>query len=338
MKHTLVVQSYGSENEYRRAVFSIWSFFAWSSGNLNETEAFLYTDQPDYFNKFLNGLPLVYFKLGADELTRWRGTPPFVHRVKIEVIKEAFSKTNGDIIYVDSDTAFVADYYSIQQEINERHIFMHKHEYRFKEMVDFPLPAGKPLHEFYAYVTSKSFSLSNGESSAVSPDQISWNAGAIMLTQVHRQYLDDVLRLSDQFYQATYHHGCEQYAFSIIMGRNAKISSCEQVIFHYWPVVQKKIADFYLSEKITPGWAELPLDVRKAQVKDWSIAMPRFVANHVMMLRDMAVQHFHKNNFTAAWPIALRVLKGTPWDRKLWGDLLHHLKRNILYLCDRLLK
>lgn len=335
MKCSLVVQSYGREAEYSRGIFAIWSFFAHSDYSKGESQALLFTDNPEYFKPYLKGLPVVYRLLTTEKIKAMRGAIDFVHRVKIEIIAEAFQLIDGPLFYLDSDTCFIQNPNFVVRELNPRKVFMHQYEYRFEAMKAIPLPAGTPFHLFYDFVMGQAFRLTDGTTIEISSEQVSWNAGVIVLLPEHQKFLPDVLKLTDDFYPDTHHHGCEQYAFNIVLGKKLSMGTCPETVFHYWPVVQKTIADIFLSDKITRKWAQATVEQKRNDIKKWTLALPAFIASHSLMLRNNAVQYFHENNFKAAWPLAIRVLFRHPLDAKLWRDWLYHLKMNVLYLLKR---
>jgi len=255
VKCTLVVQSYGSANEYSRGIFSIISFFAWSSFELDQVQVILFTDAPSHFKRFLEDLPIVYVRLDKAKINDMRGTIDFVHRVKIIAIQKAFAYTNGDILYVDSDTCFVADPVPLMNQLEYDRIFMHKYEYEFQKMKTMKLPGGAQFLRFYNFIIGRVFTMMDGSEFTIPANQVSWNAGVIALKNIHKHYLSDVLKLTDDLYPETLCVGCEQYAFNIILGKNLKIVSSKDYVFHYWPVVQKNITDIFLKRRIDEKWA-----------------------------------------------------------------------------------
>src|SRR5260221_7641229 len=98
MKHSLVIQSYGSTNEYKRAIFSIWSFYAWTNKLTDQVLVILFTDNEEYFRQHLKTLSVKFISLSPDKLKSMRGKIDFVHRVKIAAIEEAFEHTEGNLL------------------------------------------------------------------------------------------------------------------------------------------------------------------------------------------------------------------------------------------------
>ncbi|WP_143434800.1 hypothetical protein [Hymenobacter roseosalivarius] len=103
----LVIQSFGRESEYRRALFSVLSFITFYRGDLALFEIVVFTDRPKYFEPYLKGVRVQYICLTQNKIASMRGHIDFVHRMKIAAIEEAFGLyAEANILYVDSDTFF----------------------------------------------------------------------------------------------------------------------------------------------------------------------------------------------------------------------------------------
>jgi hypothetical protein len=325
----LVVQSFGKENEYKRAVFTILSFYAYCSSSPNETRVILFTDKPNYFQCFLQNLPVEYVLLSSDKIRQMRGKIDFLHRMKIALIEEAFGMIDGNMLYADSDTFFIADPSFLVRQVSSSKCYMHLLEHEFESLRDLPLPAGKTFRAFVSLIESKSFSLTDGTTLQVKPRHVSWNAGVMMLHPTHRRFIPDVYTLTDQFYPPTQNHACEQYAFSIILQENIEVIPCNEVIYHYWYRVKKQIIDLFLKDKISPAWLKFPLDTRIAEVQTWTQLLPNILDNHVLMVRDNAIQAFNKDNFLKAYRYSIRAWFKDPFEVDFIKDILYHTKRLI---------
>src|SRR5687768_13054444 len=107
--NTLVLQSFGKENEYKRAVLTIMSFYTHYSLPADKSKVLLFTDNPGYFENYFEGLPVSYILLTPEKIKQMRGEIDFLHRMKIALIEEAFTLINGPLFYTDSDCFFIAD-------------------------------------------------------------------------------------------------------------------------------------------------------------------------------------------------------------------------------------
>jgi hypothetical protein len=329
VKFSLVMQSYGAMNEYRRAIFSIWSFYLWTKASADVVPCLIFTDNPDVFEKYCGGLPLKYVLLTAERIGEMRGDIDFVHRVKVEVIKEAFALTEGNILYVDSDTFFIDSPANYINRLSDTQSFMHKYEYKFGEMKNFNSPGLLSFRQLYDFIKSHTFTLSNNRRITIPLDQVSWNAGVIILHKSQEAHLPDVLMLTDALHRGVPHHGCEQYAFCVVLDMNGKVSDCEDLVYHYWLPVKKPIADIFLSERITDAWSQLSMADKLIDMKRWTSVFPRYFQRHVLMIQDQAIQAFNENRFRAGYFFSLRALLKSPLNRKFLLHVMYHSKRLI---------
>jgi hypothetical protein len=328
----IVLQSFGRENEYRRAIVAIWSFFAHAGRPLSEsTSVLLFTDKPDFFDPYLKGLQIRFVLLTGDRIKAMRGPIDFLHRMKIAMIDEAFELTGNeaDLLYVDSDTFFTADPATIFSQISAEASFMHTLEYPFTYLPTLPLPAGEPFHKFFELIRDKTFHLQNEQKVKIEPSLASWNAGVIGLHKTHRRLLNAVYELTDQFYPPTQNHASEQYAFSIILQTHTQLQPCEKFIHHYWYRVDKMIMDDFLATHLNTEWSMQTKDKKEESLKQWVHMLPRYFNTHVLKLQDMAIQAFCENQYRKAYTYVWKTMWKKPGDLKFWKDVLYHSKRLI---------
>jgi len=326
MKYTLVTQSFGKENEYKRAILLLWSFWAVTPKPL---PIMLFTDNPDYFYPYVSGMPVTFVPLFENKIKEMRGEIDFLHRMKISLIEESFEKTNDIILYADSDTFFTGDPGSYVKRISPYQNFMHLMEYPFYELRNMPLPSGKYAHAFLDLIEKKMFQLSDGTGLKIDPHLYSWNAGVMFLHPSVAEWLPDVYALTDQFFPSTGNHASEQFAFSIMLQNRTKVNACSDVIYHYWYRVKKDVMDNWLSKTITPDWAMRSSEDKVEMIKSWVTILPDKIENHAWMLRDNAIQAFHENKFSEGYKFAFRKIIKSPFDGKFIKDLLYHVKRQI---------
>lgn len=320
----LVAQSFGKENEYRRVLITILSFYAHTSQAI---PTFLFTDNPDWFTAYLEGLPVRYILLTPEKIKTMRGEIDFLHRMKIALIEEAFQLSDDSLFYADSDTFFVGDPMKIYAQVSHNKSFMHLWEYRFEHLKNMPLPGGATFRAFVDLIERQLFELPDGSHLRVSVTDSSWNAGVMVLHASHRQFIPLVYGLTDQFYPGTKNHASEQYAFSIVLQKNTSLMPCEEVIYHYWYQVKKKIVDVLFPDLVT-GLKGLPLNQRLQKVKQLSSSLPKIFEKHVYTLKDNAVQCFNDNKYRQGYAWALKAfLKGAFRDRTFVKDTLYHTKR-----------
>lgn len=324
---TLVIQSFGRETEYNRAILTILSYYAHTSLPIEKTRVLLFTDKPMYFSAYLNNLPVDYVLLTASKIKQMRGNIDFLHRMKIALIEEAFESIEGPMLYADSDTFFIADPTPLMQQVSEEKAFMHLWEYRFESMRNLPLPAGETFRAFLNLIENNKFKLADGTQISVSPDQVSWNAGVMLFHPDHARFIPDVYALTDQFYPDTKNHAAEQYAFSIVLQNNTTLQPCDQVIYHYWYRVKKQIVDLFLAEQLSDAWSSLPLSQKLRKVEEWSKLLPDYFDKHILTIRDNAIQAFNDNHHIRGYVYALKAILQSPFDKAFLKDVIYHTKR-----------
>lgn len=328
--YSLALQSFGRESEYKRAVLTTLSFFAWYKGEREDARVLLFTDRADYFAPFFHDLPVEYVLLTPDKITRMRGGIDFLHRMKIAVIEEAFSLSGTNLLYADSDTFFIADPTPLMEQVAPGKSFMHEWEYRFEDMRHWKLPTGQSFRDFLALIESRIFYHADGSLLRITPEHSSWNAGVMMFHAAHAQFIPDVYALTEQFYPPSKNHASEQYAFSIVLQERTELLSCEDVIYHYWYRIKKQIIDQFLAEQLTPNWLRLSLEEKISSVKKWTLQLPGYFEKHEWMIQDHAIQAFNDDRFAEGYRWAAKAVLQKPFSSgPFLKDTFYHIKRYI---------
>lgn len=322
----LVTQSFGNESEYKRALFCLASFYAYCS---ERSECYLFTDNPDYFDKYLQNFPVRYFLLTADKIKTLRGSIDFLHRMKIGIIEEAFQHTNQNLLYVDSDTFFLKDPIDTVSRVTPEISFMHLREYTFESMNRWMLPAGIPFRDFANAISMNAFQMPDGSTWKVNMNEYSWNAGVMIFHPSHRTFIPEVYVITDATYPVTRNHACEQYAFSIVMQRHTNVQPCADMSYHYWYRIKKKLADPVLHSEVDKfGNGPLSSDTLE-RVRTITLELPLWIENHILFLQDESIQSFNENHFLKGYKFAFRVLLKNPFLFSFMRDVLYHTRRMI---------
>ncbi|RZK86656.1 MAG: hypothetical protein EOO62_40465 [Hymenobacter sp.] len=156
----LLLLAFGRQTEYYRAIFAALSAWAWQPSPT--VAATIYTDQPSFFEPYLAGLPVEYNCLSESRLAELKGPLNFVHRVKAQLIAQAFlDYPTEDLLYVDSDAFFMAAPDGLLQRLAQGVPFMHQYEYRLAEAVAKHAEFGEGHYpeKLLALLASRSFSL-----------------------------------------------------------------------------------------------------------------------------------------------------------------------------------
>ncbi len=226
-KKVLVYQAYGLLEIVRQTQFSILSFL--KNRELDDlTEIWVYTDQKNRFVEFFGDHPQIeYVEITKDQIQKWRGEINFVHRVKVEILKDAASKFQGCLFYCDGDTYFMSSPKSLFKKVSDRYSLMH--------IAENALDAGKdPLSKkILKFVKTHQFQISN-EFVGIGPSTVMWNAGVLGISEKNKYLLSLVLELTDQAYSLYQKHVMEQLAFSFYLQTRTTVLPADSVIYHYW--------------------------------------------------------------------------------------------------------
>lgn len=322
----LVLQSFGAENEYRRAIFAIWSFWVYC----RKGEVLLFTDNRAFFEPFFDEQPVRYILLTPGKISEMRGSIDFLHRMKIACIEEAFELSAANVLYVDSDTFFIADPATSMQQLSDSCSFMHLPEYRFRELRSMKMPAAKPFHAFLDLINKNIFYGANGADIPVSLDHYSWNAGVMMLHGSVKSLLKNVYLLTDQFYPRTRNHASEQYAFSVVLQNNLTLRRCDDIVYHYWYRVKKQIVDLMLERLLSAEWASLSVEEKIRDVSARTASLPLQIENHILLKRDNAIQSFNEGKYLAGYRHSIRAFISDPFNKEFFWDVMYHTRRLII--------
>jgi hypothetical protein len=327
----LLLLAYGREIEYRRALLAALSSWAWRP-RLG-LAATICTDQPQFFKPYLAGLAVDYKLLTPAYLAEARGPRQYVHRVKAQLIAEAFAEYPGEeLLFLDSDTFFIASPDSLLQNLALGLPFMHQREYTLAEAVGIysAFNQAKYPKKLLELLASRSFRLGD-EQVHFHAEQSSWNSGVLGLPRALAPLLPDILALLDDLYAATGWFTCEQLAFSLALQASEKASgplqACERYVHHYWGKPQKKMMDKLLAKFITPELAALPLTERLLQVRQ---QLPYYQQQlKLNQAQEDALYALRRGQFKAGFKCAVKALLVQPLHAEFARELLQVLRRQV---------
>ena len=247
----IVFQCYGNENIFHECTYALLSLSRlYAPGELKNTEIWIYTDNPTWFSS-LKGcpLPLHYRQVDDKIITQWKGEINFVHRVKVEVLKDFIRNREGNILYLDCDIVITHLIDQLLKNINSGQLYMHVREGLvsdrgnkvFAKLNDHyknrsPLKIkDTPVHEFAM-----------------------WNAGVLGFNTKYRHILDEVLAFTDAEYKKFPKHVIEQFAFSIYFQQAGRVKAAAPYLFHYWNLKEARtvLASFFEHFK-NESWDDL---------------------------------------------------------------------------------
>ncbi|MCC3158802.1 hypothetical protein LJ737_16275 [Hymenobacter sp. 15J16-1T3B] len=332
----LVVLSYGSQKEYRRAVLAVLSFFSFydAQSPLPEVNVIIYTDRSDYFEQFLGDVPVQYVILTPEQQTAMMGTVGYRHRIKAVVVGDTLVQHPADnLLFFDSDTFFVKHPGPLLASIRPGVDVMHTVEFTFNDIATQPLPHDKTVADFVRMMEQEPFQTTRG-AERFSGTQQCWNSGVLGLAPSVAAYLPDVYQLIDHLYANSHWHIIEQIAFSLVLQTRDQILPAIDYVYHYWEGDKKVAADALLTEAIDGRFAALPYADKLAVVRQLVERLPKAIATYLsehaeIGLKQDAITFFNANRFGPAYRAALAYLLKVPADRKFLKDVLYHTKRGL---------
>jgi|GEM_PF-1009907 len=251
-KKYIVFQCYGNEGTFYECAYSLLSLSRmYSPEDLVNTEIWLYTDNPSFFQSFKDcSLPLHYRKLDAAVIKEWKGGINFVHRVKLEILREFTADRDGIVIYLDTDTVFLKRIDEIFIGIkNDESLYMH-------------LLEGIVCNRENTILRKLDDHLQKSNTAPVNGKKINelgmWNAGMLGFDTWYRYLLDEALTFTDTEYPKFPKHIVEQFALSMSFQKEGNVKTAAPYILHYWNMKEARsvLGSFfnYFSDR---SWAEL---------------------------------------------------------------------------------
>ena len=219
------MQAYGHQDIINEAKYALLSFLS-KHPEENRPKIIIYTDQPDSF-KLFNAF--VFFRtIDAALIKEWKGKDDFVHRVKIKVLEDFwlnFSQAN--LLYTDTDIAFLKPVYSIFELIENGKFIMHISEGLIAKKSNLVM---EKLHNFL----KKNQTTLKEHWRVKAPHALSlYNAGVLGMN--NNTLIAPTLALTDAMYALFPKHIVEQFAFSYYAQTLASQLVCaNDCIYHYW--------------------------------------------------------------------------------------------------------
>ncbi|MDO6391761.1 hypothetical protein Q4E40_16615 [Pontibacter sp. BT731] len=228
----ILYQAYGSKSSYQQAVFSILTLYHYLQGDFDGYKIIVYTDEPKYFLKYNQAIPIIVEQITSEMLVAFKGPLNFSHRAKICILKDCFTRYNSDIFYLDADTYFTQSPVELFQKLQPGTAIMNSNDYDLIEAEE--IFEDSNWLRIRRVIKDHSYTLANRTFKIPLTTRM-WNAGVIGLSYKDRKLLEDVMDLSDQIYKYKKVFTAEQFAFSYVLQNTVNLISSGEVIFHYWP-------------------------------------------------------------------------------------------------------
>jgi len=227
----ILYQAYGLSYIYNQVLFSILTLYHHLQGDLKGIKVLIYTDRPEIFQKYNKDIPVSTELLTKDLLAKYKGDMDFVHRVKICIIQDCFTKYKSDVLYLDSDTYFTKSPHQLLNKITTGTSIMNSDDYDLLSADD--LYENKDWLLIRRAIRGYNYSIEN-KSVKIPLTTRMWIAGVIGLSFQNAKLLELILDLCDQIYANKKVFTAEQFAFSYYLQNRSQLLTSEDIIFHYW--------------------------------------------------------------------------------------------------------
>lgn len=321
----LLLLAYGRETEYHRAIFAALSCWAWQPRQA--VAATIFTDQPGFFEPYLAGLPVEYHALTADYLTELRGPQQYVHRVKAQLIAQAFGQyPEEELLFVDSDTFFLTSPDGLLQSLAAGQPVMHQREYQLSEAVGIyaEFNQAKYPKKLLELLSRRSFALGEAQVQ-FHPTQSCWNSGVLGLPRTLAPLLPDMLHLVDELYAGTGWFISEQLGFSLALQARGQVQPCDRYVYHYWGQPQKQVMDKLLASLLDVDFAAQPLAARLGKVRQLVPYYRRQL--ELDKAREGALYALRRGRLAAGMKYTAKALLTNPLDTQFVREVLRTLHR-----------
>jgi hypothetical protein len=261
MQNAILYQAYGGIDFINECRYSLLKYLqVYDLKPPVSTGIYIYTDTPHLFEAFKPFFPTLEFIAVTEEMIRqWKGPAAFVHRFKIEMIRHFLQGFDGNLLYCDTDTYAVLPLEDLFDDIANGHIYMHEYE----GVIDgAKFPSFRKWEKFLSTTPIRY----NEKQLAFHKRIQMFNAGVIGLHSSKKEFLNDILLLTDSIYQKFPKHIAEQFAFSFCLQQEATINEAKKAISHYWNLKEFRqlLHTFFIGNQEE----SIPFQVKKLQPLD----------------------------------------------------------------------
>lgn len=209
-------------NNHLETNFSIISFLARKN---SVDKIYVMTDDDQYYQQAVSqGVEIIL--VTPEQLKSWQEPYGFFWRIKIKAIQYVVEKyPDQNWLYLDADTFLSKELYEVRTKLENGESVMHLNEGKLSEL--------NSKTERLMWQQSKGKKFAGYE---ITDDLSMWNAGAIGIPSKNATALMiGILLLCDEMCEAGITRRLiEQFAFSVVLNSETKLSACDNVIVHYW--------------------------------------------------------------------------------------------------------
>jgi hypothetical protein len=240
-KRYLIFQAYGHEAVLKECAFAMLTFLHHHPKGIGGLQIWIYTDNAAFFKPYESLLPLHYRSIDLADIKEWRGAIDFVHRVKIEVLRDFVKERSGAVLYMDTDICFLRDITRVFEGIEAGRRYMHVLESLLSDVVN---PVIRKMLALLKKHEPRDWSIRKKE---IPMSSAMWNAGVLGFRCSDAELLDDVLEFTDYLHKLFPKHIVEQFGFSLMFQEAGQVYATSREIMHYWSLKEMReyLASFF---------------------------------------------------------------------------------------------
>lgn len=261
----IVLQAYGNKSILQECVFALLSLSRNNPENtLSNLEVWIYTDQPDFFKEFKDiPFPVFCREMNQELIRDWKGATDFVHRVKIEILRDFVKNRNGQVLYLDTDICFAMPVFPLFENIRKGEKYMHVMEGKVHESPNIV------FRKLSGFLKSHSLNVEN-QTVTIPPDVAMWNAGVLGFHTNEKALLEKILLFTDKLHSLFPKHIAEQFAFSLYFQTSGKILTAHPYIYHYWNLKElRPVLNSFFAHFSNKSWEALSWYSQLIQLPDF---------------------------------------------------------------------
>lgn len=234
-------------------------------------------------------LPLDQIIISPEEFSSWTSNGNYYHRAKPHAVLKALERHKCPILFADCDTIFLTNPEVLFSKITKHSSLMHACEGKIGS------------HRIYNHLLAKINKYKHHTPIEVTESSIMFNSGIIGIHHNNKSLVSESLNLIDSLYKIEAVFSIEQLSISLALSKKTAISSCNELVTHYWGIDREFI---------------------HAQTKEI------FDDNH-LTIQDRHINNFTKTKFGApSTSIIKKILCRAKKYALHWDDQYHYA-----YLC-----
>jgi hypothetical protein len=211
----------------REAQFSALSALAWRKYSVIQYQVAVYTDHPEYFDRF----PLDLHHVTAEQYETWAGPEKFTYRIKFFVLQDALRRYGAPCVLFDSDTFVKASLDSLLRRFQPGVTIMDRPDgfvFRDERFAEF-------AERFRKCFPDLRVSLDDSDCLTISEcDTVMQIAGVVGIHHADAELVGLALRALDAMLPRMDYFTMEQFAFSVVLGQRTRVIPSADCIEHYW--------------------------------------------------------------------------------------------------------